>query len=335
MNKIIAKEKLKGLNSLRFFAFLAIFLFHSLPSINYGYLGVDFFFILSSFLLTYLALNEIERTANFSKLNFFIRRALRIFPVYFLVVSFLIFVLPVIAKQFNIDIKLPEKPYLYFLFLSNFDKSDHLFALKLLWSIAVEEQFYILFILLSLFFRKFFWLPIVILLIVYFAYIQASTIIALDTYLLLVPHLINFVIGMICGYLYFKKKINLNIILSTFLITLYLSYLFIPTEVFFPVIFSILMASIIILIIELFNRYNKIMAKILFLPEKLGVYTYGLYVYSGIVISFSKNIYPINNLFFQIIFNFCLITLVAILSYNLYEKWFISLKEKFYLKNII
>ena len=78
-------SQIQGLNSLRFFAFLSVFTLHTTTWFTYGGLGVDFFFILSSFLLTYLALNEIETTGRFSRKNFFIRRALRIYPLYFAV----------------------------------------------------------------------------------------------------------------------------------------------------------------------------------------------------------------------------------------------------------
>ena len=75
-------RKIAGLNTLRFLAFLSIFLFHTEISFDYGYLGVDFFFVLSSFLLTFLAYKELDDTNTFSKKNFFMRRVLRIFPLY-------------------------------------------------------------------------------------------------------------------------------------------------------------------------------------------------------------------------------------------------------------
>lgn len=330
MNDIIAKEKLKGLNSLRFFAFFSIFLFHSFDSFRIGYLGVDFFFVLSSFLLTYLAFKEIERNTNFSQKNFFIRRILRIFPIYFLVIILLILILPPIAKHFNQDIQLPEKPYLYFVFLSNLDKSDHLFALKLLWSIAVEEQFYVLFLLLSLFFRKYFWVPISLLIIIYLGYLQASKTITLDTYLQLAPHLINFAFGMILGYLFYKKKTNIKIAILMFCIGLIGSYITYENGIIFPIVFSLLMACIIIIMIELFSKQENIMTNVLYLPEKLGVYTYGLYVYSGIVISFSKKLLPIENSMIQFIINFIIVIVLAIVSYHLLEKRFIEMKDKYY-----
>jgi peptidoglycan/LPS O-acetylase OafA/YrhL len=125
-------KKIEGLNTLRFFSFLWIFLFHSTSSFDFGYLGVDFFFVISSFLLTLLALHEIDETKGFKKFNFFVRRSLRIFPLYYLVIAFTFFLLPIISSYFGEVPKLPENKYLYWLFLSNYDTCDCIFSLGFL-----------------------------------------------------------------------------------------------------------------------------------------------------------------------------------------------------------
>ncbi len=125
-------NKIAGLNTLRFLAFLSIFFFHTEVSFSYGYLGVDFFFVLSSLLLTFLAFKEIEETGRFSKKKFFVRRALRIFPLYFLVVISSFLLLPVIAAHFNQTLSLPENKTLYYLLLSNYEESDSIYYLKFL-----------------------------------------------------------------------------------------------------------------------------------------------------------------------------------------------------------
>src|SRR5437868_2879263 len=92
-----------SLDGLRFFAFLLVFLHHSLldwtspnPLINFfliaieknGWLGVDLFFVLSGFLITTLLLKERSDNGNYSLKNFWIRRALRIWPLYYLALIF-------------------------------------------------------------------------------------------------------------------------------------------------------------------------------------------------------------------------------------------------------
>src|SRR4051794_34357276 len=50
-----------------------------------GYLAVSFFFVLSGFLITYLMIEEKELTGSFNILKFYLRRILRIWPLYFTV----------------------------------------------------------------------------------------------------------------------------------------------------------------------------------------------------------------------------------------------------------
>jgi len=96
-----------------------------------GYLGVDIFFVLSGFLITRILLNN--KLCDVSLLSFFIRRSLRIFPVYYLVIA----VLALIA---------PSRPLWWCAtYLSNFyfafDTNNHF--LRHTWSLAVEEHFYL------------------------------------------------------------------------------------------------------------------------------------------------------------------------------------------------
>ena len=60
----------------------------------YGYLSVSIFFVLSGFLLTYLLLYEYITKGTISVKKFYIRRALRIWPLYFLVLFFGAFIYP-------------------------------------------------------------------------------------------------------------------------------------------------------------------------------------------------------------------------------------------------
>lgn len=111
-----------------------------------GFVGVNFFFVLSGFLITTLLLREEARKGSFSISGFYWRRTLRIVPVYFLVVTF--------AAVWWIGVKgetdyLPKLPY-YYLFLSNVLVGD-LPLLQPTWSLAVEEQYYLIWPMLLLF----------------------------------------------------------------------------------------------------------------------------------------------------------------------------------------
>src|ERR1035437_8771216 len=102
--------------------------------------GVDIFFIISGFLLTYLLLSEKDKTGGVDVMKFYFRRAFRIWPLYFL----LVLVGPLLTYFFN-----EQSPNygLQFIFAGNFDMiaqgskspaTDHL------WSICIEEHFYLI-----------------------------------------------------------------------------------------------------------------------------------------------------------------------------------------------
>jgi peptidoglycan/LPS O-acetylase OafA/YrhL len=103
--------------------------------------GHTYFFALSGFLIGYTTFKRIELDKTFSLKNFLLNRALRTFPVYYLVllicgISYLIFQL--FGKQISIN-----DYWTYFFFLQNYYAGDALFILKNLWAMAVTEQLYL------------------------------------------------------------------------------------------------------------------------------------------------------------------------------------------------
>jgi peptidoglycan/LPS O-acetylase OafA/YrhL len=92
-----------NLDATRFLGFIHVFLAHCFfttssaikesatfhfanVSIKAGFLGLDYFFVLSAFLLTWLALDERHKTGQFHATFFMIRRGIRLWPLYFLLV---------------------------------------------------------------------------------------------------------------------------------------------------------------------------------------------------------------------------------------------------------
>ncbi len=104
-----------------------------------GFLGVDFFFVLSGFLITTLLLREAQRYGRFSLRDFYLRRIVRIVPVYFFVVT-LVGTYFIIVKGQSDYLRL--WPY-YYVFLSNF-LTEHIPLLDITWSLSVEEQYYMI-----------------------------------------------------------------------------------------------------------------------------------------------------------------------------------------------
>lgn len=120
----------------------------------YGNIGVNFFFIISGFLITTLALRELDFTGKFSWKNFYIRRSLRIFPLYYAFLgfaSFLIFVVDIYPPERRAEFAARLPSYLFY--YSNLVwKTEG--PLSLLWSLAVEEQFYLIFSVIFFIFSK-------------------------------------------------------------------------------------------------------------------------------------------------------------------------------------
>lgn len=114
----------------------------SWPITEHGFLGVDLFFILSGFLITSLLLDEHSRNGTISLKHFYARRALRIFPLYFLVLGLVTAVallrLPASEKA---AIFLSELPY-HLSYTSNWVHLDTLMSIT--WSLSAEEQFYLI-----------------------------------------------------------------------------------------------------------------------------------------------------------------------------------------------
>jgi peptidoglycan/LPS O-acetylase OafA/YrhL len=118
-----------------------------------GHLGVSFFFVLSGFLITYLMFEEKKSTHEFNVKKFFIRRALRIWPLYFCTLAFSFFVYPAVKEAFGYVDQNPFHFAYQALFLSNFDciivqHKDLIgvspMMISINWSVAIEEQFYLL-----------------------------------------------------------------------------------------------------------------------------------------------------------------------------------------------
>ena len=162
------------IDGLRAIAVLSVVLYHAFPyQIPGGYIGVDIFFVISGFLITSIILGKLNEN-KFSFTEFYIHRVNRIFPALILVLSFTYvagwnLLLPVDLNQLGNHVLSATT------FTSNltfwkengyFDVSSEHKPLLHLWSLAIEEQFYIFwpFVLWILAFKKFnlYWIVIVL-----------------------------------------------------------------------------------------------------------------------------------------------------------------------------
>ena len=154
---------LPSIDSLRAIAVIAVMIYHI--DANYlpgGFLGVDLFFVLSGYLISSLIIKEYKSTGTVNLYNFYVRRARRLLPA----VYFMITVILIIITLFNGV--LLKKSYLDALFgyiyssnwwyifhkLDYFDSFGSQSPFKHLWSLAIEEQFYMFFPLIFLIFNR-------------------------------------------------------------------------------------------------------------------------------------------------------------------------------------
>src|SRR5947209_10880356 len=135
-------SRIPELDGIRGIAILMVLMVHfgsapGLPSavgavVEFGWAGVDLFFVLSGFLITGILLSTRQHEGYFS--TFYRNRTLRIFPIYY---AFLLVAL-VLAPEW--------KQVAYWLYLGHFmNASDQpIKYMRHFWSLAIEEQFYLL-----------------------------------------------------------------------------------------------------------------------------------------------------------------------------------------------
>lgn len=143
-----------GLDGLRAIAVLGVMAYHE-PNVELagGFLGVDLFFVLSGFLITGLLLDERHRTGTVSLRSFWNRRARRLLPA-LAALLFLVVIATAILGTIDQRHDLPGGVISSVFYVSNwnliaqqqsyFDQFGSLSPLQHLWSLAIEEQFYLI-----------------------------------------------------------------------------------------------------------------------------------------------------------------------------------------------
>ncbi len=117
--------------------------------LNVGWVGVLLFFVLSGFLITGILLDTLQQPHGMR--NFLARRALRIFPLYYGTLAFFFLLLPALGMQpESVQASAPHQAWLW-AYLGNWTHIE--WALPHLWSLAVEEQFYLVWPLVVYLFR--------------------------------------------------------------------------------------------------------------------------------------------------------------------------------------
>lgn len=159
---IIGSGYRTDIDGLRGICILAVLGFHAFPSwVSGGYVGVDIFFVISGYLISLLIIERLKNS-RFSLLNFYIRRVVRIFPSLIVILLFSIIFgwISLVAPEYeNLGLYVAGASIFADNFIAwhqsgYFDPHGNFKPLMHLWSLGIEEQFYIIWPLLTLILYK-------------------------------------------------------------------------------------------------------------------------------------------------------------------------------------
>lgn len=149
------------IDGLRAIAVLSVLLFHlDITVFSGGFVGVDVFFVISGFLITRLIVEEIKSTNDFSFINFYIRRARRLLPAFLTVLIITTAIAVLLFSPHDLE-NFGASAFHSIFSISNiyfwreagyFDAGIKLNPLLHTWSLGVEEQFYLVWPFVVLFF---------------------------------------------------------------------------------------------------------------------------------------------------------------------------------------
>lgn len=364
---------LPNLNTVRAIAALMVIVSHverkmgifnlpiNVPLTKLGSVGVTLFFSLSGFLITYLLLLEKEKFNVIKVKDFYIRRFLRIWPLYFLVLLFVYWLIPFFLPGYyssEIERFSLKSIILNILFLTNITIVLKLTPLiiSVIWSIGIEEQFYLFWPWVVKSKNIIWWIIFIIILmpllkilcLIFSDYSQHFRIIY---EILSHTRFDSMAIGGLFGILAFKKSLNIfnvkinyyffikkKIQLILYFLTIALLIVSFKSSTLFnlynyqvlPILFSMLLLNLINQDTSIINLENKV-------TNYLGKISYSLYLLHVIVFYF---IFPILKEIFMGLNNFLIVFLIysiavlssilfASLSYELIEKRFLKYKKHF------
>lgn len=359
----MASLHLPGLNGIRAFASLAVVVSHTTLALNeFGLnnkiFGVDkfgnanglalathavtIFFVLSGFLITFLTLNEKEKYGRLDNKKFYVRRILRIWPLYYLYL--IIAVIAILVLNLKTD-NLNQLPFYIFLMANiPFVFEKGLPLVTHYWSLGVEEQFYLFFpqiakLKVQAIFKTFIiaGISLFFLKVLCWYFQESSTFISTIYKFLFVTRFHSMFLGGVGAMLFYKKN---DLFLRIFSCKIF--QLFCWMIILLLIINKFHIASVIdseiIAVISLGLIIGQITGKGIFnlehpLLDFLGKISFGIYVIHPLVILLSSFIVKLSDSWISYLSIYLLIIILTIfvsyLSYEFMEKKFLKIKVKY------
>lgn len=325
------------IDGLRAIAVSLVLVYHAFPHLlTGGFVGVDVFFVISGYLITHMILQE-QKDKRFSVLNFYCRRIARIFPalIIVLVSAFILGWIVLLPKEF---IQVGKHILAGAGFFTNFllwqesgyfDQETRLKPLMHLWSLAIEEQFYIIFpLILYVLSGQSVKRAILIALLLLMSLMISALPDLTNAYRFFLPHtrLWELLIGSICALLLHddRKKINSNIklliVFSGLCIILACAILY-DASIEFPGLWAlpVTIGTALIILSGLNNPpIQKTLGNKLFVY--IGLISYPLYLWHWLLLSYAHIYYsgmPGNT---RLVFALILSIALSALTYHFVEK---------------
>lgn len=352
-----------GIDVVRFIAFFFVFLHHFaykggnslsqhpdaywtnayFDSIAFfGSEGVTIFFCLSGYLLSRILISELVNTGKLSVRSFYIRRILRIWPLYFAFILVCNLIAPLLGDQIIMNTELPFLLSFTYNWQQIFTGNSRGMA-AILWSISVEEQIYLILPLLILLFHRWGNKKLAMLLIVIgFSCRIVFYINDLSVYRNTFSYMSTIGIGMFFAIYENKTRVLFNRnknLLSFVFISLIIGYIYLFKPIFSVGSLSIIafdltaIISIILLLIFGGNKKDQSNPFINFFAY-FGRRTYGMYIYHwpvlGLMVSKGVLYDEVGGISIQgLITAFICVALISTISYRYFEKPFLDLRKKY------
>ena len=340
-----------------------------------GQIGVTLFFVLSGFLITYLLQSEKQSSGTISLRNFYTRRILRIWPLYFLIVLLGFWIIPEFipvlwdkASSANLSKHFTAQLLLDIFFMPNaaIILFPPILYVSQIWSIGVEEQFYLIWPLLMKYFRN----PLkpLIIIIIIFVVARTAALVAFTTLLrdagtstnvldlmvflrriLGLTRIDCMAVGGVGAWILYNQKQRVlgalytkSAQITTFLLLSVLMVNRIHFNLERHLLFSLLFT---IMILNLSSNPHSILTLNNRVFNYLGKISYGLYMFHAIAISLSvkllvkyfmpeTNIYSYDTLLWAAnsslyVLVICIVTALSMVSYTYFESYFLAKKIEF------